>query len=326
MEKIKKHIKDNKFDSVYFFLGEEVFLSTHYLNLLRKNIVGDDDFNYISLSSEDNLSFQDAIESSPMFGERKVVVIKGVDFSKEWKSDTNDLISELLDNVPSYTTVVFLCHTADKKSKIYKTLSTKATLCEFPVQKTDLVVKWLCPRVKSKGGVITPDVAEMVIGYAGNSLNLLDNEIDKMLSYTEDKVITAEIVDKLCTKTVEAKVFSLTDAVMEKKADLAFSILNELKREKEKPNNINGAFGRNVSALLQYKYLKQEGKNQSAIMEKMNVPQWLLKKYMSFERLYTEGDLIKIISACAEFDTQFKTGEIDGYTGLSILISNIIKK
>lgn len=324
MEKIKKHIKENKFDSLYFFLGEEVFLSYHYLNLLRENLVGDDEFNYISLYAEDTNSFQDAIESGPMFGDNKLVVIKGIDFSKEWKSDTTEFFAEILNNVPYYTTLVFVCRTIDKKSKIYKLLNDKCTVCEFKPQDSKLLITWVKNIVRSKGGTIDSPAAEMIVEYAGKSMNLLENEIDKMLSYTENKHISIDTVEKLCTQNITAKVYSLTDAVMARQADKAFNILNELKREKEKPNYINDAFMRNILGVLQYKNLKQEGKSSAAITEKMNLLPWVLKKYVTYEKSFSEDFLIKTVSACADFDTSFKSGEIDGYAGLTMLISQII--
>ena len=48
METIKKHVKEKKFDKLYFFHGEESFLSDYYVKLVKKYTVGDDEFNFIS--------------------------------------------------------------------------------------------------------------------------------------------------------------------------------------------------------------------------------------------------------------------------------------
>ncbi|MBO5453023.1 MAG: DNA polymerase III subunit delta [Clostridia bacterium] len=326
MEKIIKHIKEKKFDKLYFFHGEEVFLSNYYVKLIKKHTVGDDEFNFISLDSEDVLSFQDAIESTPVFSEEKLVIIKGLDFSKEWKSDTYAFFEEMLENMPYYTRLILVCATVDKKSKIYKLLSSKCTECVFEHQKPRDIVKWIIKVTQSKGVSIDVDAAEMMTEYAGVDMNLLINEIDKLASYTgEGGKITAEAVEQLCTKNINAKVYSLMDAIMARKATDAFLILNELKREKEEPNYINGSLMRNILGILQYKALKEEGKSIASICEKMNLRPFVQKKYAVYEKSFKEAFLIEMVSECSDFDVKLKSGGMDGYSGLTLLISKMIK-
>ena len=326
METIKNHVKEKKFDKLYFFHGEESFLSDYYVKLVKKYTVGDDEFNFISLDSEDVLSFQDAIESTPVFSEEKLVIIKGIDFSKDWKSDTVVFFEEMLDNMPYYTRLVFVCGNIDKKSKIYKLLSSKCTECVFEYQKPWDVVKWIIKVAASKGITIDVDAAEMITEYAGVNMNLLVNEIDKMASFAgEGGKITSEIVESLCTKNINAKVYSLMDAIMAKKATEALLILNELKREKEEPNYINGSLMRNILGVLQYKALKEEGKSITAICEKMNLRPFVQKKYAIYDRNFKETFLTQMVSECSDFDVKLKSGGMDGYSGLTMLISKMIK-
>ena len=326
MEKIIKHIKEKKFDKLYFFHGEENFLSDYYAKLIKKHTVGDDEFNFISLHSDDVLSFQDAIESTPVFSEEKLVIIKGLDFSKEWKADTTAFFEEMLENMPYYTRLILICSTIDKKSKIYKLLSSRCVECVFEHQKPKDIVRWIIKVTMSKGASVDVDVAEMISEYAGVDMNLLINEIDKLVSYAgEGGKITADAVDTLCTKNISAKVYSLMDAIMARKAKEAFLILNELKREKEEPNYINGSLMRNILGVLQYKALKEEGKSVALICEKMNLRPFVQKKYALYEKSFKEDFLIEMVNECSDFDVKLKSGGMDGYSGLTLLISKMIK-
>jgi DNA polymerase-3 subunit delta len=293
--------------------------------LLKKELGADDEFNYISLQSKDTESFQEAIELSPVMSESKTVVISGIDFAKEWKSDDVSLVEELLEDVPPYTNLIFSCIFADKKSKIYKLLSSKCTECFFDYKKSSELVGWVVKVVKSKGGNINTQTAEMVTEYVGKSMNCLINEIDKMLSYVgENGEITPQVVKDICTRNIEARVYDLLDYAMAKQGEKAFLVLNELQREKEQPVFVANAIMRNILGTLQHKYLKEQGKTSSFICDKMGIKPFVEKKYAVYGKRYSEEFLKEMVSECASFDMGFKSGEMDGYTGLFLLVSKLL--
>ena len=81
---------------------------------------------------------------------------------------------------------------------------------------------------------------------------------------------------------------------------------------------------RNISGVLQYKILKSEGRPISAISEKMGLRPFVQKKYAEFDKKFTESFLQQMLDSCAYCDIGFKTGEMEGYTGLSLLIGTML--
>ena len=325
METIKKALKDKKFDNLYFFYGEETYLSNFYVDAVKKALIENDEFNYTRLFCDELDRFQESVEAMPVFEERRMVVVTSRDFSAEIKEDNYKLLEEMLEDMPDYTYVIFVCGAIKKTSKIFKLLSSKCTTCVFDKQKAPSLISWICNVSKKNGYEIDKDTASFLLEYAGSDMTKLLKELEKLMAYElKTKQITEESIKAVVTRTIDSQVFELLDAVMYKNKDKAFDILNQLMREKEEPVYINGGLMRNISGVLQYKILKAEGNPISAISEKMALRPFTQKKYAEFEKKFSENFLQEMLSSCADCDIGFKTGEMDGYTGLSLLIGQLL--
>ncbi len=321
MEKIKNQLKSGNLKNLYLFTGDEIYLSDYYIKAIKEKIVEDEDFNYIKFDAENLSGFQDAVESSPVFSDTKMVVVRGQDFSKEINEEGCGVIGGIIDDVPYYTTVVFACRTINKNSRIYKLLSSKCECCIFEYQKPPAVLKWITNVCKTRKVIIDPESAQLLLEYTGCDMTKIMTELDKIISYVGDAgAITKESISAIVTKTVEGRVFDLMDAIMDKKRDDALLVFNDLKREKEDPFYINGALSRTLIDIMEYKSLKEEGNSVSAITSKMNLRPFVQKKYARYCEKMTFKFLQKMISECANFDVAAKSGEIEGYMGLSMLI------
>ena len=179
METIKKALKDKKFDNLYFFYGEEVYLSNFYVNALKKELIENDEFNYTRLFCDELERFQESVEAMPVFEERRMVVVTSRDFSAEIKEDNYKLLEEMLEDMPDYTYVIFVCGNIKKTSKIYKLLSNKCTVCVFEKQKAPSLISWICNVCKKNGYEIEKDTASFLLEYAGSDMTKLLKEMEK---------------------------------------------------------------------------------------------------------------------------------------------------
>lgn len=326
MKELKKDIKNKTIKQLYFFVGEEAYLSDYYINILKKELVSMEEFNFFKFDNENFEGLTDAVESSPMMAEKKLVVVKGTDFSAEVKEDMYREIESALEDVPFYTHIIFCCKDVKKTSKIYKLLSEKCQVVSFEKQPLNDIIKWIINVFKSKGIEIDKENAELITRYAGLDMTTLMNEIEKLSAYEmQNKKVTKEGIEALVTKNIESKIFNLLDMVLDKKRENALLIFNELKKDKEEPVYINGAISKNLMGILEFKYLKNEGKSVSEIGMKMGLKPFVQTKYLRYAEKMSEKFLEKMLSECSKFDIAFKSGEIDGYTGLNVLICEMMK-
>lgn len=327
MENFKTALKNKNFDHLYFFVGEETFLSNYYLDALKTALKCNADFDYSVLDAENISELQEAVEGMPMMSEKKLVVVKGIDFSDEIKkAEDADFVAELLEIVPGFVCLVFQCRTIKKTSKIYKTLKEKCTLVEFSFQKPQDVARWVLKACQSKNIRIDRETAAYLVDCAGVDMTLLETEIEKLSSYCGEEPVTIEAIDKIVIKSIDAKTYQLMDAVFDGHSKEAFELLNELSvAENGKPVYLNASLMGTIRTLLEYEALSTEGKSNAAICDKLRIYPAKAKKYSVYLKRIDKKFLQNMLKRCIEIDTQMKTGA-DGFNGLSIIIGEMLAK
>lgn len=326
MEKFKTALKNKNFDHLYFFIGEETFLSDYYLDALKTALKCNTDFDYTVLDSENISELQEAVEGMPMMSEKKLVVVKGIELSNEIEKDDVDYVEEILNIVPSFTCLVFSCRTIKKTSKLYKILKDKCTQVEFDFQKPQDVTRWVLKACQAKNVVIDRETAAYLVDCAGVDMTLLGTEIDKLSSYCGDEPVTIDAIDKIVIKSMDAKTYQLMDAVFDGHSKEAFELLNELSvAESGMPIYLNASLMGNIRTLLEYEALVSEGKSNAAISDRLRLYPAKVKKYSGYIKKMDKKFLQNMLKRCIEIDAQMKMGA-DGLTGLSLVIGEMLTK
>ena len=326
MDNFKIALKNKNFDHCYFFLGEEVFLTNFYLDALKKALGCNEDFDYIVVDEEDVLSLQEIVEAAPVLSEKKLVVLKGIDLSLNIKSDAVDFLEQLLENVPPYTCLVFTSITIKKNSKIYKLLNDKCKVTLFERQKPQDVIKWILKAAQTKNVMIDRETAALLIEFAGVDMTTLNAELDKLASFCgEGNVITADAIERVVIKSIDAKIYYLLDAVFGGNSREAFELLKEYEVENETPIYINASIMGTIRTILEYDCLLKEGKTAYAISEKLKLRPIQAKKYAGYVKKISSVFLEAMLKRCVELDIQLKRG-IDGFSALSLIIGEMLLK
>ena len=327
MEKLKTAIKNKNPDHLYFFLGEEIFLSNYYLDSLKKTIGCNEDFDYITVEPEEIMSLQEAVEGVPVFSEKKMVVVKGIDLSDEIKKTSEvDYVSEVLSVVPSFTCLVFQCRTIKKTSKLYKILKEKCTQVQFDYQKPVDVTKWVLKVAQTKDVAIDRETAAYLVESVGTDMTTLNTELDKLASYCDNAPVTYDAIDKIVIKSIDAKTYYLMDAIFDGHSKEAFELLNELTiAESGMPIYLNASIMGTLRTLLEYEALVAEGKSSAAISDRLRLYPAKAKKYSGYLKKIDKAFLKNMLNRCLDIDSQMKMGA-DGFTGLSLIIGEMLAK
>lgn len=326
MEKIKASIKNKNFDHLYLFLGEEVFLTDFYIQSVKKTLLKEDSFDFIVFDSEDISALQEAVEGVPMLNEHKVVVVRGQDLTAELKPAEVEFLTELLDNVPNSTCLIFSSVTVKKNTKLYKVLQDKCTVCQFERQKPAEIVRWLVNVAKTNDMLLDRDTAALLLEYAGSDMTTLKTELDKLFSYCVDtKIITSKDVEDIVIRTVDAKIYYLLDAVFGGDSEKAFMLLQELKIENEKPIYINASIMGTLRSLIEHAYLQKEGRSAAAITDKLRLRPIQAKKNTAYLKRIDVTFLENMLKRCVDLDMQMKRGA-DGFAGLSLVLGEMLIK
>lgn len=333
ISKLREQIKENKLENIYLFYGEEEFLKNKYVNDIKALIPanGFEDFNHIIFNGHNiPLSeYDDAWESFPMMAERRFIHIKDSNIFrlndsavfKKPDEEKREFWLDKLSNLPQDTIVVFEENSIDKRSILYKALIKCGSAIEFKYQsETDLVTYTLGRALKS-GKKMQKDVAKYFVSILDEGLLNLNNELEKLFIYS-DCEITMQAVDKIVSKGLNIRVFELTEGIINHDGQKTMNILSDLKTSGERAFPILYLLLSNAQKLLKAKIYKNTPPQE--IAKKIGVAPFFVSKYIKSAQGFSEGMLIKMVTAIPEIDMEIKEGKLDEWTALEQYVAKAI--
>lgn len=272
-----RSINQENFSSFYLLYGEETHLLHKALELLIKKVV-DPSFETFNLRQFQGdtvsvLDLREAYESLPMMSRYKCVTVKNWNPDKLSKQDL-DAFTDILTH-PNPSTVLIFYHTDSeidpkknaKTKKIYDIIEKNGTVCEFSKKDRVTLKKIILNRCGQEQISIASDLCDRIIEQCSSQLSVILNETDKLIAYAKDKkVITAQDVDLLCVSSVQNTAFDLSNAILRRQYDAAFSILAKLYDLRMDPLMILGALSMSFVDLYRLKTAQLCGKNAAQVL------------------------------------------------------------
>lgn len=233
---ILSDIKSGVLAPIYFIFGNDSYLKQTYSKKIVNAVVSEDDlFNFQKFANPSDLQeVYDAVMQLPMMQDKKCVVLSDYDFLKADKSDFERLIT-LCEEVSDDTVFVMwfdwveIDPKSDRVKKLIKAIEKnggRAVCLDHPTN-ADLI-RMLVNGAKKRGCQMEPKVAQYLIENCSNDVNVLQNELEKLSAYIKDGLITEQIVDLVCVKSVEASVYDIAKNIIVGKASVALKILDDL--------------------------------------------------------------------------------------------------
>lgn len=241
---IKKQLSSKEYSNIYYICGEEKMLVKHYNDTLLKKIMGSNpsDFNCHILSGENTIDdIAVAAYVVPFMEQYNYVAVVDLDLCNLDENQCTKF-EELIGTVPDTTILVFTELTITpsgkqtaKRTRLLKDVIKKGSFLELKkLAPTDLK-KQLIGWAKKRDVVLSPQNAEIIINYNGTDLQSLQNELNKLCAYVSTGEISFKDIEKLVTKNLEAKIFSLAELVIRGDLQNAFTQLDILFFQKEDP-------------------------------------------------------------------------------------------
>ena len=319
MQRILSHIKENNFQNVYLLYGEERYLKRQYTEKLKKALVGDDTMNVHFYEGKDVpvTEIIDLAETMPFLAERRVIFLSD---SGLFKSGGEQMAQYL--EAPNETTFfVFTESEVDKRSKLFKTVSSKGCAVEFTAQDETTLKRWIGGLLAKEGLKITESTVLLFLSKTGTDMENIQTELEKLISYCLGKgVVTSEDVETICTTRLQDRIFDMTEAVARKQTSAALSLYYDLLALKVSPLQILSMLARQYNLMLQAKELKKRGLPDREIASKIGVPPFVVSKYLSQASKYKSSELRNALERCAQADQDVKTGLMNDKMSVELII------
>jgi DNA polymerase-3 subunit delta len=324
---LEKKIKKNELDNCYIFYGVDENLIKSHVKFITDNVLSDDfiDLNYTKFdgSKTDFETIIEACETMPFMSEKKVVVVYRASFledssagkgSGDLKSKNLDLLSEYLNNpAPDCILIIYYAFSNDreKPSNKIKKLDKKACLIKVDKLRGEFLQKKCKDLFEAAGKNIGRSELTLFCGQVDNNMNIISNEIEKLVAYTQGREITKEDILAMAPPKSENDIFNLVDFLSQKNIKRALDILNELIYKGEKIPLILFMIGRQFNILFNIKLGIESGKTKEMLTNELKLHPYICEKMISQSMKFTIKTLKRNIELCVDTEKVLKSTSTD---------------
>ena len=310
--------------NIYVLICTDDFLLEEEKNKLIKS-TNVDPFNISSYSFTDTnpLEILNELTTISLLGEEKVVIVSSPELLKNTykNSDITEKYIRYFENPNEETTLIILSDfELDEKIEINKVLLAHSTVKKIEAITGDSLDSWIRNKVKLNGYQIDDVAVAELIERCGSETSLINNELEKLMIYQENKHITRETVMLLVSKTLEDNIYNLINAFFAKDTKKLLSIYDDLVTLGEDEMRIISAISNKLEEILYTKVLLKQGLNKDQIASYFKVKPGRAYYMMEAAKKISDNVLLSLVNRITELDCNIKTGKIDKKLGLQLFI------
>ena len=333
----------------YILHGEDEFSRSEQIKKFRAQM-GDPQFADLNTSQLDGRKvtlseLQHACDAVPFLSDKRLVIVEGMlarfeprrkksedESGEEVEEEVNPgLAKELaayLPRLPETTRLIFVeTKTLAKNNPLLKHAveDKNAHVKEFSAPSEKTLPKWIQERVKKNGGAIEADAVNELVVHVGNDLRLLDNEIEKLLTFRANQTIRAADVRTLVASVTESNIFDLVDALGQRETSRALKLLHDQLDHSAAPIYLLSMITRQFRLLLQLRDLAARGKTADQAAAQLKMHPFVAKKTWAQALHFTLPQLEAIYQKLLDADIAIKTGRNEPVLALDLLVVELTR-
>lgn len=327
------NLLDKNTKGIYLIDSEEKFLSDSIIET-TKSLVSIPDFNYIEIKGLcDFETIKTAYETYPVMEEKKYIVWKNIDLSKNSIKDYEEILANIskdLENFPTYANFLIFSDNRPFKGKFYKKIEKYANIVRIErLSKKDLETFIGRRFVRNNKKIQKSMIGEIIDRFSylqkDSEIDLYEvvNTIDKIIANSTDEIIKIEDVRSQLDEILNLNIFNLTDAISMRNAKSATEIYLKMSEKDDDLFMIFHMIIRQNRNLIAFKTLKINGKNDSFIMKSISIGTYELKKLREFENNFTLDDLFSAHKRLFDMEIRQKSQDFDMKRETLIFINKI---
>lgn len=342
---LQAHLKTKQLLPVYVLYGQEPYLASAYADKLANLVCpADSDLASFNLHHFDGqqCSFDDieqAAEALPLMAERKCVVVRDYDAADASRTGDQDRLLALLSHPPDSCVMIFWMDQVQPNPKQSRWKSVLAAaenagaVVVFSKKTTADLVKTLRAAAAKRGCTLKPDTARLILEQSGDDLHLLLNELDKLAALAgagivppEQCEITRQHVETAGVRRLEAKVFDLSKAILNRQYARAYHIVNNLFVAREDPVAILAVLSGAYADLYRVKIAVAAGQRPEAVAQVFSYGkrEFVLKYAARDAARLSVQQLRDSLEVLAEADRRLKSTRMDNRVVVEQAVAKLI--
>ena len=312
----------------YIFHGDDTHSQKETLAKLQSKM-GDPgmlDLNTTRFDKPPSMSeLLNACNVMPFLAKVRLIIVQDLFTSKPDKTFEKELLA-YLPTMPETTRLFFLESKSVRSNHAILKLAESdenGYAKQFSKPEGAALERWVRQQVSEKNGRIAHQAAHMLAANVGNDLQILDNEIEKLLLYKGEEEITAKDVELLSPYAAEANIFDLVDAIGNRNSKHASLLLQKKFTEGADPFYLFSMFIRQFRLLLQVKELVESGLRPPGISKALKMHSFVAGKLYQQCQGFSLSQLEQIYRHLLEIDVGVKTGRNEMVTALNLLVAGL---
>lgn len=260
---------------------------------------GGDGIQKLTAADLESDNLEEFLTAGSLFSKARLLVIEDLSKNKPLAERFIDIASGVSDDV----TVVLVERDMDKRTKLYRFLSTNSKLIECGTPDEDNLVKWLQEEAGNSGANLDREVARKLVERVGNDQWRLISELNKLVDF--DSTITEETVDKVVEKTPQESIFELLDATVNGNSRDSIKLYKELRQANADPYYVLSMVAWQLHNML---LIKAAGKRPArTIVSQAGLSPFVVSKTASVVSSIGINQVKDMIEAAAKADMRLKS-------------------
>lgn len=279
-----------------------------------------DNINVVNYTLDNNIKgIIDDASTISLFSDIKAIIVNGniLDTSLNNKA----YLEAYLNNYNPNTLLIFTIFSEkiDTRTKIYKLIDKHGKVLSF----NKSINTFSFVKSKLSGYTITNNDIQLIIKRIGNNYDLLNQEIEKLITYKNDLIITSNDIIEVCSNNVDTNIFKFMDDIIYKRKKNALITYHELLKQNEEPIKIVTMLANNFRLMYQASNLLKKGYSEADIMKITGKGSYPIKLAIEKSYNYDNKVLLHILEELADLDYQMKTNETNKNTVLELFILHL---
>ena len=315
--------------------GDEEYLKEQKKQELLEALTapGSMNFNAFSGADTDPAEVGRLAGTMPFFEDHRTILLTDTGW---FKGTAPEAVLQAFEEIPASTYIIVKEKEADAGNALYKQFKKAGDIARFTAVESkkgrevsdarSQVRSWIRDRLRENGRSIDSQVLNNLVELTGYDMQNLSTELEKLLCYCMDRPkgarITQDDVDAICSRTLSDRVFDMLGQKLAGHTGRAVGMLEELFAMKVPAMRILYLIVRQYNQAYMLKDLQREGFSDAQIMDRMQVPDWLLRKLKDQTARLSAAELERSLELCAQMEMKTKSGDMPERLAVELILTD----
>lgn len=302
--------------------GENTYLSFEKLLEIKKLYLSDDPLIQVTtINADEAKSANDLLSQGDMIGffsQKSLIILKRL-MSNKSKLLREDFLEKIKNS--NYEIVLWEDSNLDKRTTLYKYFLKNGEVFDLKFLNEKQLLPWITQKFSSSNININYNLAEKLITRVGFDQNILNSEINKIISYEKSQMSTSvqeSTISLLVPLSREESIWDLIDSISNGSINKAVILLETLLKEPKDYPLVMSLIVRQIRILYTIKNLINL--NTTDISKISGIHSFVVNKSYSIAKRIEMNSLRLAYERLLNLDYKVKTGNIDPKLGLDLFI------